>query len=363
MVDIVSPALIIDEDKCRRNIRHMAIKAAGSGVMFRPHFKTHQSIEVGRWFREAGVDKIAVSSLSMAEEFARDQWADIMVAFPVNIREIKRINKLASEINLSILIADPAVLPVLEQELAFSAGFYIKVDVGNRRSGFEPEDIVGIDELIKEAERDKMLQFKGFVAHAGQTYQSYSLNDVHKIYKKSGQQLLALTEHYRQKHPEILASWGDTPTCSLMNEFHGMDEIRPGNFVFYDLMQFHLASCDWDQIAAVVAAPVVAKQKKREEIVLYAGAVHLSKDFLVLSDQEKVFGEVVKLSEKGWERFSTPLYLDRLSQEHGIFKCSEEFWDTINVGDLVGIVPVHSCLTADLLRDKFYNLKTGRFLG
>jgi D-serine deaminase-like pyridoxal phosphate-dependent protein len=189
MDEIVIPTMVVDEEKCRRNIRHMAAKAKDSGVIFRPHFKTHQSHAIGRWFREAGVDKIAVSCLRMAEYFAQDEWLDIMVAFTVNVREISLLNSLSSRINMSILLADTAALPFLKTGLAHKTGFYVKIDIGNRRTGFLPENIDEITELLESTAQNQFLEFRGFVAHAGQTYQTESLNDVHKIYITGVQQL------------------------------------------------------------------------------------------------------------------------------------------------------------------------------
>lgn len=362
MEDIVSPTLVIDEDKCRRNIRHMADKARKAGVAFRPHFKTHQNLTVGNWFREAGTEKIAVSSLDMAALFARDGWQDIMVAFPVNIREINAINELAGQVDLSIMIADTDVIPFLRDNLTHAVGFYIKLDVGNHRSGFLPDDVAVLHDVIRHTGSSPMLRFKGFVAHAGQTYHTHSLNDVHKIFSKGSKSLVAVTESFRQYYPSLISSWGDTPTCCLENDFEGIDEIRPGNFVFFDLMQYHLASCDWEQIAVAVAAPVVSRQTSRKEVVLYGGAVHLSKDSFALQDNDAVYGEVVTFSAKGWERFPEPLYLQRLSQEHGIFSCPDEHMHLFAPGELAGIIPVHSCLTADALKGRLYNMKTSSFL-
>ena len=39
----------------RANIQAMAEKARRNKLIFRPHFKTHQSTTVGAWFKEAGV--------------------------------------------------------------------------------------------------------------------------------------------------------------------------------------------------------------------------------------------------------------------------------------------------------------------
>ncbi|MFH1118863.1 MAG: hypothetical protein V1775_03515, partial [Bacteroidota bacterium] len=86
-----SPELIIDERICRTNIHNMAEKARANGLIFRPHFKTHQSVMVGRWFREEGVTAITVASVKMARFFAKAGWKDITIAFPLNIREIEEI--------------------------------------------------------------------------------------------------------------------------------------------------------------------------------------------------------------------------------------------------------------------------------
>ncbi len=361
MDDIHMPTLVVDEDKCRRNIRHMKEKADKDGTVLRPHFKTHQSAAIGEWYRDAGVSSITVSSFSMAQYFARFGWKDIMVAFPFNPLEIETLNQLAPDTHLSILIADHEVIPALLQGIRHHVDFYIKLEVGSFRAGFRVEDKPLIDKVLEQTASNQLLTFKGFVAHAGHTYQTTSLNEVHKIYREGSQHLTDMKNDYLEEYPDIIASWGDTPTCSMINEFEGIDEIRPGNFIFYDLMQYHLASCDWDQISLVVAAPVVARYKYRNEVLLYAGAVHLSKDFIHAGDRSQVYGELVKFTDKGWERYPEPLFISRLSQEHGIFKCPDDLWENFKPGTLVGIVPVHSCLTVNLMKN-FYELNSGSYL-
>ncbi len=73
-------------------------------------------------------------------------------------------------------------------------------------------------------------------------------------------------------------SVGDTPGCSLLPDFPGVDEIRPGNFVFYDAEQLEIGSCASNQIAVALACPIVARHPERNEVVLYGGAIHLSKE-------------------------------------------------------------------------------------
>ena len=65
-----APELVLDERRVRANIKAMAERARRSDSVFRPHFKTHQSHVIARWFAEAGVSALAVSSAAMARYFA-----------------------------------------------------------------------------------------------------------------------------------------------------------------------------------------------------------------------------------------------------------------------------------------------------
>ncbi|MCK4956589.1 MAG: alanine racemase, partial [Candidatus Cloacimonetes bacterium] len=60
---ISEPKLLIDKAKCKRNIIKMQKKAQKHHLIFRPHFKTHQSAKVAEIFRELGVEKCTVSSV------------------------------------------------------------------------------------------------------------------------------------------------------------------------------------------------------------------------------------------------------------------------------------------------------------
>ena len=81
---IARPTLLLDKARALRNIARIAEKTRRDGVRFRPHFKTHQSAEIGEWIRAHGVEAICVSSVEMAAFFADHGWRDIAIAFPVN---------------------------------------------------------------------------------------------------------------------------------------------------------------------------------------------------------------------------------------------------------------------------------------
>ena len=54
-----------------RNCARMREKARSSGVAFRPHVKTHKTLEAGRMQHGGGEGPITVSTLAEAEHFAR----------------------------------------------------------------------------------------------------------------------------------------------------------------------------------------------------------------------------------------------------------------------------------------------------
>jgi D-serine deaminase-like pyridoxal phosphate-dependent protein len=341
---IKKPTLLLDQQKCLRNIRNMVLKAKKHGLHFRPHFKTHQSATIGEWFREEGVKAITVSSLSMAEYFADHGWGDITIAFPVNVREMKNINRLTKKINLNLLLdAQEAVLR-LQDEIQVEAGIFIEIDTGSKRSGIEANNLPAIEKIVETLRRSSKTRLKGFLTHAGHTYKAKNITEVLDIHQDSLNQMKNIKEHFTALRP--LISIGDTPSCSLAEDFSGVGEIRPGNFVFYDLMQAATGSSKPEDIAVALACPVVASYPQRSELVIYGGAIHLSKDFVRLPDGSISFGRIAKLDDRGWEILPEGNEVFSVSQEHGIIKLQPEFFNHFSAGNLLAVIPVHSCLAA-----------------
>lgn len=350
MPEIIRPALVVDKEICLRNIERMARKAEDFNLRFRPHFKTHQSVTVGSWYRDYGVKAITVPSVKMAEYFARDGWDDITIAFPLNVLEIGFINRLAAAVNLNVLVENREASQVLVNNLTSPAGVYLEIDTGSNRTGINASKTGQIDALLRILSENKNIVFRGFLTHNGQTYSASSTREIFSSHFDSLFKLQSLKQKYRKKYPEIEISIGDTPSCTLCSNFSGVDEIRPGNFVFYDLMQQRLGACRIEDIAIRMVCPVVAKHSLRNEVVIYGGAVHLSLESLVNRDGKKYFGRVVVTRDGRKKLLDERNYVARLSQEHGIIKVSRKNYGFFNIGDLVEIIPVHSCLTVNLAR-------------
>jgi D-serine deaminase-like pyridoxal phosphate-dependent protein len=352
---IVQPTLILDEIRCKANIQRLCQKAREQGVVLRPHFKTHQSKAIGQWFREEGIDRITVSSVGMAKYFADAGWKDITIAFPVNIRQVEEIKDLASRIMLGLLVLDKEAVDFLGKHLHVPVSVWIKIDVGTHRTGILPEDVSRLEAMTELLRKYPHLVFKGFLAHAGHTYHSRSVTEVQRIYDQSLAILLDLKKAYADQFPDLSISLGDTPGASMVGQFGTVDELRPGNFVFYDLMQAEIGACGPDDIAVAMACPVVAVHPDRMQWIIYGGAIHFSKDYLTIDGGRKCFGRMVGYDDNTWSAknvMENP-YLISLSQEHGIVQCNEHNFDLCRPGDLSFWLPVHSCLTADVMGE-FY---------
>ncbi len=341
---IQRPTLVIDESQVRANIRWMAARACQAGVSFRPHFKTHQSAEVGEWFRDEGVDRITVSSYSMARYFVSHGWSDLTLAFPLNLRELDEIARLASTIQLGVLVDSVDAVQALTERTHAPLQVWIKLDTGYSRAGVRWDRTELLIDLASRIAQTGHLRFAGLLTHNGHAYHVQGEAAIRAIYHESTTRMLSARAALNDAgFADVCLSTGDTPCCSVVDDFLGVDEIRPGNFVYYDLMQTAMGSCPDERVAAVVACPVVGVYPERSELILYGGAVHLSKESIDL-DGRPVNG---CLAEMDGDRITTirrDAPVISLSQEHGKVHLPPDLLSSVRVGDLAYVVPVHSCL-------------------
>lgn len=342
------PALLIDEAKCRNNIHRMIKKAEDAGAILRPHFKTHQSGQIGEWFRSAGVQRITVSSVSMASYFADFGWNDITIAFPVNILEINEINRILERVKLHLLVESVEVAEKLNDQLILPAEVMIKVDSGAHRTGIPLSETSKILALAEKLAAMPKLHLRGLLTHAGHTYKAKGRKEITEIAFSSRDKMFKIKELINLK--SFTLSWGDTPSCSMLENLDGFDEWRPGNFVFYDLMQYHIGSCKLEDIALQMVCPVVAVHEQRNELVIYGGAVHFSKDFIAAEDGFRLYGYIQRFVG---EQITSPVpgaWLAEVSQEHGIVKLPKGMAGAFRPGDLLSVLPIHSCLAVSSMR-------------
>lgn len=324
----------------------MATKAKRLGIAYRPHFKTHQSHEVGQWFKDYGVTKIAVSSVPMAQYFADEGWNDITIAFPFVKQQATELNALATRVQLNLVVSCTANVDDLISTITSDVNVLIEVDLGQGRTGFQPYDFDAIDSVISKLSSARNANFIGFMSHAGHSYGILS-----KEISAFNIETLSKIVPLKARFPNAIFSYGDTPTSIIAEEFLGVDELRPGNNALFDMQQASNGVCSSQQVAVGLASPVVARYSDQNLLAVWGGAVHLSKDFYININGSKSYGAICRLNADGtWGEPIEGLYLESISQEHGMVRASSgSVLKTVCEDDFLVILPAHSCLTVDCM--------------
>lgn len=360
--EITTPAFLVDHAIVQQNCDAMREKARRSGVAFRPHVKTHKTIEIARMQFGDNVGHntgpITVSTLAEAEFFARQGFDDITYAVPVSPAKLERAAKLARRVRrLNLLLDSFETLQSLQdfhaaQRQVFDV--FLKVDCGYHRAGVDPDSPRSVS-LASAMAKSTAVRFQGLLTHAGHSYHSRSREEILKAAAEETASLTRLrTRIQHEAGNTLIRSIGSTPTASIVEEFSDTDEVRPGNYVFYDVFQAGIGVCSLSQCAVSVLATVIGSYPEHRRLLVDAGALALSKDpGPDHVDRECGFGVVCDL-----ELRRLPVKLTVLSQEHGRIEAEPEVLARYPVGTRVRILPNHSCLTAAMYCD-YHVIKEG----
>lgn len=354
-----TPSLILDLERVRGNASFMSDRAERLGVRLRPHIKTHKCIEVAK-IQTAGHDMaITVSTLAEARVFFGNGFNDITYAVPIERGKFAAAFELMQKgVKLNCLTDDAATMSELNAA-AGNAGVrpsvFVKIDCGTHRVGVEPHTAEAVD-IPRQISEAKHLNFAGILTHAGHSYDVNTVDEIKAVARHERDVMVEHAEKLRSMGIEVAAvSIGSTPTMSLVDDLAGIDEIRPGNYIFYDNYQATLGSCSFEDTALTVLAAVIHRDKSRRKLVIDAGGIAMSKDRgPVRLDPVCGYGRVLDL-----EGNDTGMRLTSLSQEHGEIEAGESAaFDQYKVGDRLRILANHSCMTA--AQHTHYNVLDGR---
>jgi D-serine deaminase-like pyridoxal phosphate-dependent protein len=342
-VNVSTPAFLVDRPRLTRNLQRMRTKALSSGVAFRPHVKTHKTVEIGRMQHDGALGPITVSTLAEAEGFAAAGFRDITYAMPIAPEKLGRAAELAARIDRLNLLLDSETAYLAIESFARSNDVtfdvFLKVDCGYHRAGVDPESPDSV-RLALQLARSERIRFQGLLTHAGHSYHARDREEVKRVAAEEAGCLsrfraLLAGEGFHDARRSI----GSTPTASVAESFTECEEVRPGNYVFFDAFQATIGSCAMDDVAVSVLTTVVGSYPERGTLIVDAGALALSKD----SGPDHVvphFGYGIVCTT---DLQPLPMRIAALSQEHGRIEAPHT---NVPVGTKLRILPNHSCLTA-----------------
>ena len=342
-----TPSLILDIGRVRRNATRLSELARRNNVRLRPHIKTHKCIEVARIQTEGHDGAITVSTLAEARAFAKHGFTDITYAVPIEQGKFAdAIEILQGGVKLKLLTDDEDTLRLLDSAAAKADvvfEVFLKVDVGTHRCGVEPDSLDAVN-IPQQISASGNLRFAGILTHAGHSYSAHSKDEIIAVARHERDSMVGLADKLRSDGIEVpCVSIGSTPTMMHVDHLDGIDEIRPGNYIFFDNFQATLGSCAFEDTALTVLAAIIHRDPKRRRLVIDAGAIALSKDRGPAHlDPACGYGRVLDI-----EGNDTGMRVTGMSQEHGeIHAADDETFSRFNVGDRVRILANHSCLTA-----------------
>jgi D-serine deaminase-like pyridoxal phosphate-dependent protein len=346
--ELPTPALVLDVERVRRNAERMQRRVSGMGARLRPHVKTHKCVEVARLQTSAESPSLTVSTLAEARWFAARGFTDLTYAVPIEPGKFEAAIELAVDCERLALLTDDVDIPA-QLNAAARAGnvkldLFLKVDCGYHRCGVEPQtpEAFEIPRRIADASH---LRFAGILTHAGHSYHCRTLAELRALAQHERDVMVEFAAALRASGiPVPVVSIGSTPTISTVEHLEGVDEARPGNYIFFDAFQATLGSCRFEDCALTVLTSVVHRDFTRRKVVIDAGAIALSKDrgAVDIGDAACGYGRVLDVEGRDLD-----LRVSSLSQEHGIVEMLDDArFDQLRVGTRLRVLANHSCLTA-----------------
>lgn len=355
-----TPALLLDLEILEHNLATMQRKAEKHKVKLRPHIKTHKSLEIARRQRELGAKGITVSTFFEVQQFAAAGFDDITWALPIPFPYVHKVLDLPEEVTVGITVDS---MDAIEHVVKICTNrgkklhVWLEIDCGQHRSGVDPRS-PHAEEMVRLLGRSPAIAFDGVLTHGGHSYGGRVRDDLKRFAEEERSVTVGFADAMREKGYTVEnVSVGSTPTMSATENLKGVDEIRPGNYAFYDYTQASIGSCGVADCALSVLATVISHQPDSLHFVTDAGALALSKDpgpTHVRNDM----GMGILFEDYERKRLHAHLQLTTLSQEHGkvVADKIELINDRFKVGDRVRILEHHSCLTAAQF-DKYYVVK------
>ncbi len=362
--ELPTPSLILDRNCLQRNAEAMTARLKGHGVALRPHMKTAKSIEVARLALAGNFGGITVSTLEEARYFARNGITDIVYGVgivPAKLDFLAEIQgKIGENALISVILDNPGVarnVAARAQALGSSFEVLIELDCGGDRAGVPVGDAERLLAVAAGLQQGGGVALKGVMTHAGHSYHCHGKAEIESVAEQERAGLVWAAECLGAAGlPCDVVSGGSTPTAVFAKNLNGISEMRPGVYMFGDVMQQEIGTCSGEDIAVTVLASVIGRggRSGNEHLLLDAGALALSKDRGADEfSPDAGFGLVFDIENRSFQGLS----VSDAHQEHGL--ATGPSLPALEIGERVRIRPIHSCLTTAMYQ-RYHVVEGGR---
>ena len=348
IADLETPAIVVDLDVMERNISRMAEYCRSHNLRLRPHTKSHKIPELAKRQLAQAANGITVAKIGEAAVMLDAGITDILIAYPIiGTGKAEKLADLATRADITVSLDSVAVAQAISEEAKkrdARVGILVELDVGFHRCGVTNEDeVLTVARAVADLPG---LKFKGLMFFPGhlqvpekeRAELRVSVNDF------LGASLAKLED---AGLPVTVVSGGSTPTAREGHLFTGVNEIRPGMYIFNDRNMVSVGVASLEDCALSVITTVVSTSVPGRAIV-DAGSKTLS------SDTHQVTGG------KGFGMVKTDpdAEVERLSEEHGNLNIARST-RAYRIGERLEIIPNHVCTTVNM-HNQIYGVRGGR---
>jgi D-serine deaminase-like pyridoxal phosphate-dependent protein len=340
--DLDTPALIVDLDIMERNLRRVADYCASHNLRLRPHTKTHKSILIGKQQLALGAAGLTVAKVGEAEVMLGAGPRDLLVAYPVvGETKLRRLAAVAGVTRVTVALDSLFVaqqLSQIAQAAKTSFGILTEIDVGLARVGVTPADALDLTRAVSALPG---LEWRGITFYPGHIKDQ----DPQKLTELS-RTIEQIIENFRNAGfvPEIV-SGGSTPALYHSHEIAGLNEIRPGTYVFNDLNTVAAGACAMEDCAASILVTVIS-HTTQERMIVDGGSKTFSSD--KLSSGGPGHGYVVEAPGASFHK---------MNEEHGFVDLTRAE-RSFEIGEKIRIIPNHICVAVNL-HEFVYGVRNG----
>ena len=346
--ELETPAVVVDLDVMERNLSRMADYCRKHRLLLRPHTKTHKIPELAKRQIASGATGITVAKIGEAEVMLDAGITDILIAYPiVGPDKAKRLATIAERAHITVALdSEEAAVAISEAVTRQGAkvGILVELDVGFHRCGLNNElDAV---KLAKRITSLPGLEFKGlmfFPGHfgVGPEQRAALRAEVNGFLDRTFEAFA------REGLPLPIVSGGSTPSAYESNLFHGVNETRPGTYIFNDRSTAGVSAASLDDCALSVLVTVVSTSVPGRAVI-DGGPKTFSSDRYQAEDGIG-FGLVKE---------DHAAEIERLSEEHGHLNVTRSDRH-YKIGERLSIIPNHVCTTVNM-HDEIYGVRDER---